>query len=182
VKKLTSVVSSSASMCIYLAGPLFTQAEWQWNQRLKEELELRGVSVMLPQDRAQPMLAGEQSFNASALFKDNVNNIVKASAVVAIFDGADADSGTAWECGFAYRLGRPIIGVRTDIRAAGDDPKAAMNLMLSLSCNKIVTITGKDRTSVGNVADAIIDGLKGCLRQRKRRSTGSGRAGANSSR
>jgi nucleoside 2-deoxyribosyltransferase len=122
----------SGPIRIYLAGLLFTQAEWQWNQRLKEELELRGVSVLLPQERAEPMLAEPQNFNAHVLFKENVNDIVKAMAVVAIFDGADADSGTAWECGFAYKLGRPIIGVRTDIRAAGDDPKAAMNLMLSL--------------------------------------------------
>ncbi len=150
---------------IYLAGPLFTQAEWQWNQRLKVELELRGISVQLPQERAEPMLAEPQTFNASVLFKENVNDIVEAMAVVAIFDGADADSGTAWECGFAYKLGRPIIGVRTDIRAAGDDPKAAMNLMLSLCCSKIVMIPGKERASVERVADAIAEALQGCLGQ-----------------
>ena len=68
---------------IYLAGPLFTQAEWQWNQHLKEELESRGVSVLLPQSRAEPMLAGRSNFNPTVLFKKNVADIAKAKAVVA---------------------------------------------------------------------------------------------------
>jgi nucleoside 2-deoxyribosyltransferase len=145
---------------IYLAGPLFTQAEWQWNQRLKEELERLGIAVLLPQDRALPMLTGRTKFNASSLFKANVADIARAKAVVAIFDGADVDSGTAWECGYAYKLGRPVIGVRTDIREGGDDPKAGINLMLSLSCHTLIAVPGSARADVLSVAMKIATALK----------------------
>ncbi len=40
--------------------------------------------------------------------------------VVALLDGAQVDDGTAWEIGNAYATGKPIIGVRTDFRNAGD--------------------------------------------------------------
>ena len=154
---------------IYLAGPLFTQAEWQWNQHLKEELESRGVSVLLPQSRAEPMLAGRSNFNPTVLFKKNVADIAKAKAVVAIFDGADVDSGTAWECGYAYKLGRPIIGVRTDIREGGDDPKAAINLMLSLACHTLIMVPAAARADVALVAEKIVDAIKGALVRNVRR-------------
>jgi nucleoside 2-deoxyribosyltransferase len=162
----------AASIRIYLAGPLFTQAEWQWNQRLKEELESRGVSVLLPQERAEPMLAGKENFDPTILFKENLAGIGKAKAVVAIFDGADVDSGTAWECGYAYKLGRPVIGVRTDIRAGGDDPKAAINLMLSLCCYRTLMIPGECRADAEWVASRIVDALKEALGRKGHRSGG----------
>src|SRR5689334_20493882 len=102
------------SLRVYLAGPLFTQAEWLWNERFADELRARSLDVILPQQRAQPMLTGHESFDALILFKANVEAIDSAAAVVAVLDGADADSGTAWECGYAFKAGIPIIAVRTD--------------------------------------------------------------------
>src|SRR5579864_2546635 len=104
---------------VYLAGPLFTQAEWQWNERLAQALRDRSLEVTLPQLGAEPMLTGRKPFDAASLFQTNVENIETADALVAVFDGADADSGTAWECGYAFKAGIPVIGVRTDIRAGG---------------------------------------------------------------
>jgi nucleoside 2-deoxyribosyltransferase len=52
--------------------------------------------------------------------------------VVAIMDGTQVDDGTAWECGYAYAKGKPVIGLRTDFRSCGDG-KAPVNLMLSES-------------------------------------------------
>jgi len=121
---------------IYFAGPLFTQAEWQWNQRLAEELRQRNFDVILPQTVAEPMLKGLKPFDPHALFDMNATAITNAEVVVAILDGADADSGTCWECGYAYRSGRPILAVRTDIRRVSDDSSSSVNLMLSQSCNK----------------------------------------------
>lgn len=36
------------------------------------------------------------------------------SSAFAVLDGVDVDSGTAWEIGYAYARGKPIIGLRTD--------------------------------------------------------------------
>ncbi|MFZ8305224.1 nucleoside 2-deoxyribosyltransferase, partial [Staphylococcus aureus] len=81
-----------------------------------------------------------------------------ADAVVAILDGADPDSGTCFECGLAFALGIPIVAVRTDFRAGGDDlpgqKLSAINLMLSQSASKVVALTNPE----GSFA-ALVDGL-----------------------
>ena len=39
-----------------------------------------------------------------------------ADMVVACMDGPDPDSGTAWECGYAFAKGKPIVCDPTDFR------------------------------------------------------------------
>ena len=48
-------------------------------------------------------------------------------------DGPDPDSGTAWECGYAFAKGKPVVCYRTDFRISGDTKGAPYNLMLSAS-------------------------------------------------
>jgi nucleoside 2-deoxyribosyltransferase len=131
---------STKKTTIYFAGPLFTQGEWLWNAHLAKRLSNAGFEVILPQATAEPMLKNLKSFNANALFIANTAGIEQSDIVLAILDQADPDSGTCWECGYAYKAGRPIIGVRTDIRRTADDPNAGVNLMLSQSCEKLVVI------------------------------------------
>jgi nucleoside 2-deoxyribosyltransferase len=150
---------------IYLAGPLFTQAEWQWNERLAQHLSERALTVILPQRRAEPMLKGVQPFDPKGLFQANIESIENADVIVAILDGADVDSGTAWECGYAFKTGRPVIGVRSDIRAGGDDPRAATNLMLSMSWSAIVLVPHGTRDDVSWVAAEIVTAVQRALRE-----------------
>jgi nucleoside 2-deoxyribosyltransferase len=145
----------SVRIRVYFAGPLFTQAEWQWNERLALALEARSLSVLLPQRTAEPMLKGIQGFDPRALFQANTDAIEQSDVVVAIFDGPDVDSGTAWECGYAFKMGRPVIGVRSDIRAGGDDAATATNLMLSMSSAELVSIPFAVRDDVDFVADRV---------------------------
>lgn len=149
-------MASNDRTSVYLAGPLFTQAEWQWNERLAQKLREGSINVILPQHRAEPMLKGAQPFDADFLFRANVESIENADIVVAIFDGVDVDSGTAWECGYAFKAHRPVIGVRTDIRAGGDDGKTSTNLMLSMSCSAIVSVPFGIRDDVTWVASEIL--------------------------
>jgi nucleoside 2-deoxyribosyltransferase len=48
------------------------------------------------------MLQEKEKFDPGLLFRENLIAIDRAKIVVAILDGADADSGTAWECSYAY--------------------------------------------------------------------------------
>ncbi len=50
--------------------------------------------------------------------------------LVGVLDGVDVDSGTAAEMGFAYGLGTPVFGLRTDWRMTGDNEAAGVNLQL----------------------------------------------------
>jgi nucleoside 2-deoxyribosyltransferase len=125
-------------MKIYLAGPLFTTAERRFNARLKELLAGKGHDVWLPQESEQESMTPEE------IFQKDVQGIDCAEAVVANMDGPDPDSGTCWECGYAYKK-KPIIVFRTDFRAAYeirhdleiglDRDQAPYNLMLTESAD-----------------------------------------------
>lgn len=145
---------------IYLAGPLFTQPEWIWNEALAQALRTHLFDVILPQSTSESMLSGARLFDASLLFKLNIESIQSADVIVAILDGPDVDSGTAWECGYAFKAGKPVIGVRTDLRAGGDDPEHGINLMLSISCSSVVAVPLENRTDVSSVAARIADAVR----------------------
>jgi nucleoside 2-deoxyribosyltransferase len=119
---------------LYLAGPLFTLAEQSFNTELARFLEGEGFEVWLPQDH-EP-----RSNTATAIFEMDVEALDWADMVVACMDGPDPDSGTAWECGYAYAKGKPIVCYRTDFRISGDTQGAPYNLMLSESATARVEI------------------------------------------
>ena len=147
---------------LYLAGPLFTHAERQWNQELATALVNASHNVWLPQEMAGLALKTDK-VNLRTIFSSTINGLSAADFVIAIFDGPDPDSGTAFECGYAYALNIPIIGVRTDFRRGGDDQEANINLMLSQGTTHMVTITGPtDHDNSSALTDkicAIIDSL-----------------------
>lgn len=107
-------------MKVYFAGPLFSAAERAWNADVAGGLRAAGHEVFLPQEQ-------EPGRDAAGIFASDVGGIDWAEALVAIMDGPDPDSGTAWECGYAYGK-KPIILVRTDIRgeAGSSGPYNAM--------------------------------------------------------
>jgi len=74
--------------------------------------------------------AGREEAGA-LIFRSDRSLLDRADLVVAILDGSDVDSGTAWEIGYAYARGKPIIGIRTDIRDFMDE--APVNVMLEWS-------------------------------------------------
>ena len=112
---------------IYLAGPLFTAAEQDFNAALARFLESHGFEVWLPQEH-EP-----RRKTAKAIFQIDVEALDWADMVIACMDGPDPDSGTAWECGYAFAKGKPIVCYRTDFRISGDTKGAPYNLMLSES-------------------------------------------------
>lgn len=146
-------------MRIYFAGPLFTQAERAWNHRIALGLRLLGHDVFLPQVEVKAL----ETLHADAIFRIDVDGVKAADAVVAVLDGADADSGTSFECGLAYGLGIPIIAVRTDFRGGGDalpgQKLGTINLMLSQAVAAIVSFpdpAAAESEVVAAIEDALI--------------------------
>jgi nucleoside 2-deoxyribosyltransferase len=115
-------------MRIYLAGPLFTAAERAFNVRLRELLVAAGHEVWLPQQHEPP------NPTATAIFREDLKGLEWSEVLVANMDGLDPDSGTSWECGYAYQK-KKIILFRTDFRGAGDAGLSPFNLMLSESAD-----------------------------------------------
>jgi nucleoside 2-deoxyribosyltransferase len=112
-------------MRIYFAGPLFSAAELDWNATLAAALRAAGHEVFLPQEQ-------EPGKDAAGIFTTDVGGIDWADVLVAIMDGADPDSGTCWEVGYAYRK-KPIVLVRTDMRRNEGSGGSGYNPMLTES-------------------------------------------------
>ena len=97
-------------MKLYFAGPLFTTPERTWNADVAEALRAAGHEVFLPQEQ-------EPGKDGPGIFATDVGGIDWADGLVAIMDGPDPDSGTAWEVGYAFGARKPVVLVRTDTRA-----------------------------------------------------------------
>jgi nucleoside 2-deoxyribosyltransferase len=132
----------TVSSKIYLAGALFTSAERSWNERLAGALRKEGFDVVLPQEEASKHVSVE-GVDLAGIFATCLEGIRSANVVVAIFDGVDVDSGTAFECGYAYSKGIPIVGLRTDLRSGGEEK--GVNAMLSRCCQELVSVSALRR-------------------------------------
>ena len=96
-------------MRTYFAGPFFTTPERTWNAEVVAALRAAGHEIFLPQEN-------EPGKDGAGIFATDVGGIDWSNGIVAIMDGPD-HSGTAWEVGYAYGTKKPIVLVRTDVRA-----------------------------------------------------------------
>lgn len=115
---------------IYLAGPLFSHAELEYNRKLRDLLLNKDFSVFLPQEDAEDTTDEREKQNQECIFKKCVESIDSSDIVIAVLDGVDVDSGTAWEIGYAYAKEKPVIGLRTDFRSLSD---GIVNLMVEMA-------------------------------------------------
>lgn len=127
---MTGRKNMSKKKLIYLAGPLFTHAEVEYNCKLRDMLLRKGFSVFLPQEDAEDALEEREKQNQECIFKKCVEGLDNSDLIIAILDGVDVDSGTAWEIGYAYAKGKPVIGLRTDFRSLSD---GIVNLMVEMA-------------------------------------------------
>jgi nucleoside 2-deoxyribosyltransferase len=136
-------------MRVYFAAPLFTTAERIWNAEVARGLRAAGHDVFLPQEQ-------EPGLDAAGIFATDVGGIDGADGLVAVMDGPDPDSGTAWEVGYAYGRGKPIVLVRTDIRAMAG-PAGPYNPMLAGAGTTRLDLPA---ASTDEVTEAILDALR----------------------
>lgn len=104
---------------IYIAGPLFSQAERNFLVMMTDELS-RAASLDPITDFFLPHRdAGDigRSGTKSEIFYEDLKRLDEASIVIALLDGSDVDSGTAIEVGYAFAKGKKIFGLLTDLRA-----------------------------------------------------------------
>jgi nucleoside 2-deoxyribosyltransferase/predicted secreted protein len=124
---------------VYLAAPLFSESERAYNLSIARNLRNNFFDVFLPQETGDDSHTRNKD-EQSRIFSENLQALEKSDIIVAIIDGADADSGTGWEMGYAYAQKKQVIALRTDFRRAGMYEN--VNLMLEESA-KVVTGTSE---------------------------------------
>lgn len=114
---------------IYLAGPLFSHQERQWNVTIRDRLG--GFSdVYVPQEDGAllvELVADGMTVNEAKLkvFKADIEAIERCDVLLLAMDGRVIDEGASFELGYAFRCGKVCIGLKTDVRSLltiGDNP------------------------------------------------------------
>ncbi|HJJ51777.1 MAG TPA: nucleoside 2-deoxyribosyltransferase, partial [Methanocorpusculum sp.] len=90
--------------------------------------------VHLPQELDDDEEARGENREA-AIYAGNLAALKEADIVVGVIDGADADSGTAWEMGYATASGKRVIALRTDFRRLSENE--SVNLMLEMDADVV---------------------------------------------
>jgi len=120
-------------MKVFLAAPLFSEAERDFNSKVAKRLRDRGFEVWLAQE--SPFIHEGTSKEKEKIYEEDVSALKACNVVVAVLDGVEVDSGVAFEMGYAVAIGKPVIGLKTDHRAFSK--MEDINLMLEVPLIKL---------------------------------------------
>lgn len=119
-------------MYIYIAGPFFNETEIRNIEYAEQILTEKGISFFSPmRHEERDELPGSSAW-ARKLFEMDRQAIEECDTVLTLYYGNYSDTGTAWECGYAYAKGKPVILVH----AGGEDS----NLMMHCGCHTNITL------------------------------------------
>jgi nucleoside 2-deoxyribosyltransferase len=135
-------------MKLYFAGPLFTTPERTWNAEVAAALRAAGHEVFVPQEQ-------EPGKDGPGIFATDVGGIDWADGLVAIMDGPDPDSGTAWEVGYAFGLHKPIVLVRTDSRTLAGNGGDYNPMLTQAATIRVDAPAGSTTEVIAGVLDAL---------------------------
>ncbi len=135
-------------MKLYFAAPLFTTPERTWNAEVTAALRAAGHEVFLPQEQGPGQ-------DGPGIFATDVGGIDWADGVVAIMDGPDPDSGTAWEVGYAFGVRKPILLLRTDFRTLAGTAGDYNPMLTQAATIRVDAPAGSTTEVVGAVLDAL---------------------------
>ena len=98
---------------IYLAGPFFNETEIANIELTEKILTEKGLTFFSPMRHEVDAVNGTTEW-AYKIFEMDKEEIGKSTAVVALYYGSSSDTGTAWECGYAAAIGKPVILVHVN--------------------------------------------------------------------
>jgi nucleoside 2-deoxyribosyltransferase len=111
---------------VYIAGPLFSQAELDFNEKVDGLLRELGYDTFLPQrdgNKLSDLISSGKSKNdaITSIFELDVKKIQKSDILLLILDGRVPDEGACVELGIAYALKKECVGLKTDSRSLMDN-------------------------------------------------------------
>lgn len=99
-------------MKVYLASPFFNDEENKYYEKMIKMLRDEGHKVFVPKEHEIPNAWDlPNALWGESVFAVDILGIQKCDVVVVLNHGMYSDSGTAWECGYAYALGKDVVNV-----------------------------------------------------------------------
>ena len=121
------------TMKIYIAGPFFNEKEINNVKYVEKLLSDRGISYFSPmRHKVEDEEPGTIAW-AKKIFEIDTTAMEDCDAVLILYYGNYSDTGTAWECGYAYAKGKPVLLVHID----GNDS----NLMMHCGCHSNIDLS-----------------------------------------
>ena len=102
---------------VYFAGPMFNQAEKEYNLKITKLLEEFGYQVFLPQRdgiEAAKLEGKTEEELIKMIFDLDAGEVRKADIIFMNIDGRVPDEGACVELGLAYGIGKRCYGFKTD--------------------------------------------------------------------
>lgn len=133
-------------MKIYLASPFFQEEEIKVYDRVIENLRHQGLEVFVPREHTVPndWEMDNQQW-AECVFAVDYVAIEQCDIVVVLNFGMYSDSGTAWECGYAYAKGKRVINVLCG------DAGTEYSLMMLNGTHTVIPLDGFENTLFSSV-------------------------------
>jgi len=147
---------------VYVAGPLFSQAERSFLELIVDTLA-RASSFDPVADFFLPHRDGGElgkGMKRKDIFELDLQQVDSATIVVGLLDGQDVDSGTSIELGYAHAKGKKIFGLLTDFRTyhnTADAEPHRPNLMVWGVCEEGNTLFG----NLVSLSEAFAEYVKG---------------------
>jgi len=96
---------------IYIAGPLCTEGNRKFLEKINKICEELGFDTFLPHRDAGLF---KELKDISDISKRDVEELHKCAVLIGVLDGICVGAGTAWEMGYFQALGKKVIGLKTD--------------------------------------------------------------------
>lgn len=117
---------------VYIAGPLFSAAEREYNNILNSFLEKAGFSTFLPQRDGYELCKFGRDCDpdkaSACIFAYDLEQLKNADILVLVMDGRVPDEGACVEVGMAFAWGKECYGLKTDCRTLMDSQDNPMIL------------------------------------------------------
>jgi nucleoside 2-deoxyribosyltransferase len=98
-------------MKAYIAGPLCSESEREYLERIEKICIKLGIETFLPHRDCGLWKEGK---DLKEIAKGDLKGFEDCDFVIANLNGFNVGAGTAWEMGYAYANKIPVIAIKTD--------------------------------------------------------------------
>lgn len=123
---------------IYIAAPMFSVAELEFNEMISNKLSQEGFEIFLPQRSGYRMIELMERMTPQEakrmIFAKDIAEVEKADIIVIVLDGRTIDEGACVELGYGFAHRKKCYGLKTDPRTMMN---GQINPMVSECLSKI---------------------------------------------